>query len=178
MQKGSQSAEDSAAAAECGDVEANSNVRNTRFEPIEDRIRAWGTPRMVTLWGFEVAWSRPSGTFRISLDDSIVPATFSFQSDSTLAYDISQKAYVAPGDDPWHSTMMQLGPETMAAIRQALSEALPRLHPFGLDRERGILIDARTDIADRVVDTGEFERKRTAIEAGGFTVSVHLIPSV
>jgi hypothetical protein len=114
-------------------------------------VKEYPMPVVINLSGFKADIDDLSGSFNVCLDDQQVDSDFSFEIDGAGAPILYFPMFNSPLGVPASFAAVQLTDDTESAIKLGLAYVLPRLRPFGLDKETGELVDAGTPIASRVL---------------------------
>ena len=146
---------------------------------LECNVRRYQTPESVSLSGFEVEWSKLSGTFDVSFDGVRLPERLKFSLSESGWVEFRLPVFHSPLGAPASYTAVEMSEETSRAIRDALRMAVPRIRPCGLDRESGCLTYFYTPVSERIVNSAVFEVAKQTLSDREFSVSVKVTrPSV
>lgn len=134
------------------------------------------TPLFVTLGDFDVDRNRLRGSFRVALDERLLPERFHFApSDTGWAEWVGPVTAFADGgalEFPSYS----LDSDTEAAVSRALHSAVPRLLPAGRDPLSGEIRSPLGPAAPRAFDPARFIDGLSRLATPGFSVTVSTLP--
>lgn len=139
-------------------------------------VREYPTPQFVTLGEFDVDRQALRGSFRVALDELLLPERFRFAPNDAGWSEWMPPVAVFPEGGVREFPVYTLDADTEAAVTRALHSAVPRLLPAGRDPLSGLVRGYRTPAAERAFDPPRFLRDMNRLLAPGFTVTVSTLP--
>ena len=124
---------------------------------LQENVKRYKTPRIVTLSKFTIDTEEFEGTFHVTLDEDPIPDEFSFGIEGNGSPTFYLPTFHSPLGVPASFPAIHLTTDTEDAIEAGLKIIIPKLRPFGLHKESGRLIDARTPIDERIVEPDKLE---------------------
>lgn len=134
------------------------------------------TPHFVTLGDFDVDHEGLRGTFRVALDDLLLPERFHFSPSDTGWAEWVGPMSVFPEGGAREFPLYPLDADTEAAVSRALHSAVPRLVPVGRDPLNGEVRHAGSPATARAFDPARFADGVSRLTAPGFSVTVSTFP--
>lgn len=142
---------------------------------LEANVRTYPTPESVTLSGFDVDIEEYQGSFDVTLDENTIPDRFSFGLAANGMPELFLPIVSSPLGVPASYATVELTDETLAAIKQLLASTLPRMRPFGLNRETGELVLFTTHgPLHRILDEDEYRSRMAHVRRSGFSITTQL----
>ena len=130
------------------------------------------TPYFVTLGDFDVDRDRLRGSFRLALDERLLPERFHFAPSDTGWADWVGPVTVFPDGGVREFPSYALDSDTEAAVSRALHSAVPRLVPAGRDPLSGEFRSPMGPAAPRAFDLAQFTNGLSRLATPGFSVTV------
>lgn len=141
---------------------------------LKANVKTYPTPEIVTLSDFEIDLDDLSGTFRVALDRQALDYEFSFEIQGNGTPNLFWPMFHSPLGVPASYAAVDITDETESAIEMALSHLLPRLRPFGLNRDTGKSIDMTTSIEDRMLEPEKLPKLLQVTGSKSFQLTVQI----
>ena len=104
---------------------------------LDKHVRVFEEPETVTLSDFTVNWDEFSGNFRVTLDTVELPTKLRFGLETSGETKFHLPMFHSPLGSPSSYAALDLTPKTLAAIKQGLHEAIPRVMAAGSNKVTG-----------------------------------------
>ena len=141
-------------------------------EWLEENVESFPTPGTVTLSAFQIDADRYSGSFFVSLDGNKIPDRFRFGLGSNGKPELFFPMFHSPLGAPASYAAVELTYKTETAIKNLLTEILPKMKPLGLNRGTGEMVLATTHSdSDRIVNKEEYDLIMARISKSDFSAS-------
>ena len=129
-------------------------------------------PQEVTLFDFEMNWSKWSGKFKVRFDEFECQDTFGLEMEMTGFPKFYFPMFTSPLGVPASYRAIEITSNTHNAISEALRLTFPKLKPLGKSRDTGIQIMYNSPIEARL-SRNEIEETELLV-VKGYSVSVLL----
>lgn len=139
---------------------------------LDKHVRVFAEPESVTLSDFTVNWADFSGSFRVTLDAEELPAKLRFALETSGETKFHLPMFHSPLGAPASYAALDLTPKTLAAIKQGLHLAIPRVMAAGSDKVTGQKIAFDAPLQQRISD--EALKSAMARIIKDYTISVTL----
>lgn len=104
---------------------------------LDKHVRVFEEPESVTLSDFTVNWDEFSGNFRVTLDTVELPTKLRFGLATNGETKLHLPMFHSPLGAPSSYAALDLTPKTLAAIKQGLHQAIPRVMAAGSNKVTG-----------------------------------------
>ena len=132
------------------------------------------TPSTVTVFDVKFDWSRFSGSFLLALDELVLERRFGIRVEMNGQFSFSTPMFHSPLGAPASYAAVEMSEETSTAVTSALHQIFPSLRAMGFHKDTGAFVTQGTPFLERVVDMDDFLHKKTAIDTGNLSVSIHV----
>ena len=129
-------------------------------------------PQEVTLFDFEMNWSKWSGEFKVRFDEFECQDTFGLGMEITGLSKFYFPMFTSPLGVHASYRAIEITTNTHKAINEALGLTFPKLKPLGRNRDTGIEITYQSPIEARLSRTAIEETK--ALIVSDYTINVRL----
>ena len=129
-------------------------------------------PQEVTLFDFEINWSKWSGDFKVRFDEFECQDTFGLAMEMTGFPKFYFPMFTSPLGVPASYRAIEITSKTHKAISEALRLTFPRLKPLGRNRVTGIEITYQSPVEARLSKEAIEETRTLVVE--DYSVSVRL----
>ena len=104
---------------------------------LDKHVQVFSEPKSVTLSDFSVNWDEFSGDFRVALDAVELPFKLRFGLETSGETKFHLPMFHSPLGAPASYAAIDLTPKTLAAIKQGLHQAIPRVMAAGSNKVTG-----------------------------------------
>ena len=111
---------------------------------LDKHVRVFAQPKEVILSEFSVNWDDFSGNFRVMLDAVELPVKLKFGLEASGETKFHLPMFHSPLGAPASYAAIDLTPKTLAAIKQGLHQALPRVMAVGSNKVTGQNVPVNT----------------------------------
>ena len=130
-------------------------------------------PQEVTLFDFEMNWSKWSGKFKVRFDEFECQDTFGLEMEMTGFPKFYFPMFTSPLGVPASYRAIEITSNTHNAISEALRLTFPKLKPLGKSRDTGIQIMYNSPIEARLSRNKIEETELLVVK--GYSISVLLL---
>ena len=130
-------------------------------------------PQEVTLFDFEMNWSKWSGKFKVRFDEFECQDTFGLEMEMTGFPKFYFPMFTSPLGVPASYRAIEVTSNTHKAISEALRLTFPKLKPLGKSRDTGIQIMYNSPIEARLSRNKIEETELLVVK--GYSISVLLL---
>ena len=141
---------------------------------LDANVQSYPTPKVLALKDFEIDPNRFKGDFKVVLDGQPVSGRFSFSVEGNGLPQVFLPMFHSPLGVPASFSAVSLTGETETAIAAGLKHFIPRLRPFGINKNTGELVTQSTPLEQRVLDSDALATFQRIIDSGGFQVHVEI----
>jgi len=127
-------------------------------------------PQEVTLFDFEINWSKWSGKFKVRFDEFECQDTFGLEMEMTGFPKFYFPMFTSPLGVPASYRAIEITSITHNAISEALRLTFPKLKPLGRNRVTGIEITYQSPVAARLSKEAIEETRTLVVEDYSVTV--------
>ena len=127
-------------------------------------------PQEVTLFDFEMNWSKWSGKFKVRFDEFECQDTFGLEMEMTGFPKFYFPLFTSPLGVPASYRAIEVTSNTHKAISEALRLTFPKLKPLGRNRVTGIEITYQSAVEDRLSKEAIEETRSLVVEDYSVTV--------
>ena len=127
-------------------------------------------PQEVTLFDFEMNWSKWSGKFKVRFDEFECQDTFGLEMEMTGFPKFYFPLFTSPLGVPASYRAIEVTSNTHKAISEALRLTFPKLKPLGRNRVTGIEITYQSAVEDRLSREAIEETRSLVVEDYSVTV--------
>mgnify|MGYP006123841741 CR=1 FL=1 len=127
-------------------------------------------PQEVTLFDFEINWSKWSGDFKVRFDEFECQDTFGLAMEMTGFPKFYFPMFTSPLGVPASYRAIEITSNTHKAISEALRLTFPKLKPLGRNRVTGIEITYQSAVEDRLSREALEETRSLVVEDYSVTV--------
>jgi len=127
-------------------------------------------PQEVTLFDFEMNWSKWSGKFKVRFDEFECQDTFGLEMEMTGFPKFYFPMFTSPLGVPASYRAIEITSNTHKAVSEALRLTFPKLKPLGRNRVTGIEITYQSAVEDRLSKEAIEETRSLVVEDYSVTV--------
>lgn len=139
---------------------------------LAENVKVYSSPRVVLLDEFEIDEINYSGTFRVSLDETVLNEKFSFSLGGNGKPELHFPMFHSPLGVPASFLAIKLTDGTTKTIKSLLNSVLPKMKSLGLNLDTGEVVYLTTHSArDRRINNEEFILQMAKITDCEFRVS-------
>lgn len=139
---------------------------------LDENVVVYATPKAIEISGFQLGPNTYRGSFQVALDGVNIPEQFSFGLGSNGKPELYIPMFHSPLGAPASYARVELGDETVLAIKNLLASVLPEMKSLGFNRNTGEMIFRTTHSdSDRIVNQAAYEECMGHISRHEFSAS-------
>lgn len=142
---------------------------------LEQNVKVYTTPKVVTLSAFEIDWEKLSGTFEVSFDNEPLEQRMYFYLEPSGKVAYAKPMFVSPLGAPASYAAIELTKETEEAILKGLHETIPSVKECGTDHDTGEEIQSSTPLSKRIKNNKEFDAARNRASSKDYVVCIETV---
>ena len=129
----------------------------------------------VKLHSFNSDWREMRGSFKVDFDGVPCSMEFEYEVGKSDGYtSVSCPRFTSPLGAPATYPAVEMSDAAWNAIDRGIKTLFPRVTPLGMLKSNGEVVDVRTPIADRIIDTQTLSTTRTKMSDPSFCIEVEI----